>query len=78
MLQKQLQEKIAFLKKAYEVACKHSPSSPLSVNIMPIELGASIGLDRATVTRIMTELVAGWICTFRIGNENTFDKKRRT
>lgn len=57
MLQKQLEEKITFLKKAYEVACDYSPSSPLSVNMNPVGVGETIGFDKATVTRIMNELV---------------------
>jgi hypothetical protein len=57
MLQKQLQENITFLKKAYEVPFDYSPSSPLSVNMNPIEVGKTIGFDKVTVTRIMTELV---------------------
>lgn len=57
MLQKQLEEKHAFLKKAYEVACDYSPASPLSVNMNPIGVGETIGFDKGTVTRIMNELV---------------------
>ena len=57
LLQKQLQEKNEFLRKSYEVAVEYSPASPLSVNIDPIELGESIGLNEATTTRIMHELV---------------------
>lgn len=57
LLQKQLQEKNEFLKKAYEVAVEYSPSSPLSIDINPREFGKSIGFDEATTTRVMTELV---------------------
>ncbi|MCW3085102.1 MAG: hypothetical protein JWP12_2468 [Bacteroidetes bacterium] len=57
MLKKQLEEKNFFLKRAYEIACEEYPASPLSVNMNPLELGASIGFDEAAVSRIMTELV---------------------
>lgn len=57
LLQQQLKEKNEFLKKAYEAALEYSASSPLSVSINPRELGASIGLEEATVRRIMNELV---------------------
>lgn len=56
-LKQQLEEKNFFLKKAYEVAYKHLPSSPLSVKIEPSELGKSIGYDEAKIIRIMSELV---------------------
>jgi len=57
VLQKLLNEKNMFLKKAYEVAYEEDPSSPFSVDINPIELGKVIGLSEISVERIMTELV---------------------
>jgi hypothetical protein len=56
-LAQQLKEKNNFLRKAYEVAFGHSPSSPLSVDINPIVFGKTIGYDEATTERIMNELV---------------------
>src|ERR1035437_938775 len=58
LLQKQLQEKNEFLRKAYELACQEYPESPLSVDINPIEFGKSIGFNETTTRRIMNELVA--------------------
>jgi len=58
LLQKQLEEKNAFLRKAYEVAYEHYPSSPLSVDINPIELGKTIGFNEITTERIMMELTS--------------------
>ncbi len=53
-LKKQLQEKNYFLKKAYEAASNCSPSSPLSVDINPIEFGKSIDFDITSIKRIIT------------------------
>lgn len=36
-LKKQFDDKIKFLRTTYEVAYNHLPSSPLSVNINPVE-----------------------------------------
>jgi len=57
-LQQQLKEKNYFLRKAYEAAYEHAPSSPLSVSLNPIEFGKSIGFDNDQTTRIMNELIA--------------------
>jgi len=66
-LNKQLQEKNEFLKKAYETAYKEYPSSPLSVSLDPFEFGKSIGYDEDTTSRIMQELVDDGYVTSSIG-----------
>lgn len=67
MLRKQLEEKNQFLQKAYEVAHEHYPSSPLSVDINPIELGKLLGYSESTTKRIMNELVAEGYVTSTLG-----------
>lgn len=67
LLQKQLQEKNEFLRKAYEAAYEYSKSSPLSVTMPPIEFGASIGFDKETTTRIVMELVSDRYLTSGLG-----------
>lgn len=57
MLNKHLEEKLLFLKTAYEAAIKDSPTSPLSYRMGSVEIGKSIGFDENTVLRIMQELV---------------------
>ena len=56
-LQEQFNKKVNFLKKAYELAAEHSPSSPFSVGIKPVEFGKTIGLDKSETSRIVNELV---------------------
>lgn len=72
LLQKQLQEKNEFLKKAYEVAVEFAPSSPLSVNINPRELGKTIGFDEVTTTRIVNELVGEGYASSGLGMQILF------
>lgn len=68
ILQKQLQEKNEFLKKAYEAICEYSPSSPLSTYIEdPREFGKSIGFDVDTTERIVMELVSDGYASSAIG-----------
>jgi hypothetical protein len=57
-LKKQITEKNIFLRKAYETAYEYAPSNPLSVSLSPLELGESIGFDKATTKRLMNELVS--------------------
>jgi len=75
LLERQLQEKNAFLKKAYEVAVEYAPSSPLSVNINPVELGKSLGMDKATTSRIMQELVGEGYASSGLGMHILFVTK---
>lgn len=75
LLQKQLEEKNSFLKKAYEVAVEYAPSSPLSVSINPIELGKSIDMDKATTSRIMQELVGEGYASSGLGMHILFVTK---
>lgn len=67
MILKQLEEKNEFLKRAYDVAYEYAPSSPLSVNINPVEFGKSIGHDKEATKRIMNELVADGFVTSSLG-----------
>jgi hypothetical protein len=76
LLKKQLLEKNQFLNKAYEVACQHAPSSPLSVNINPIELGKLLGFDESTTQRIMYELVDDKYATSSLGMGSLFVTSR--
>jgi hypothetical protein len=57
MFSQNKQQRLAFLEAAYRAACDYAPAQPLSVSINPTELGNTLGLDRATVSRIVTELV---------------------
>ena len=57
MLSQNKQQRITFLEEAYKAAYDYAPAQPLSVGINPIELGQALGLDRATVSRIVNELV---------------------
>ncbi len=66
-LKQQLIEKNNFLRKAYEVAYEHAPSSPLSVSLDPREFGKSIGYDEPKTTRIMTELISDGYVTSSLG-----------
>jgi hypothetical protein len=75
LLQKQLQEKNEFLKKAYEAAHEFAPESPLSVSIIPRELGKSIGYDEATTSRIMNELVGDGYASSGLGMHILFVTK---
>lgn len=56
-LKQQLNKKNYFLRKAYDLAAAHSPSSPLSVSLEPFEFGKSLELDETQTERIMIELV---------------------
>jgi hypothetical protein len=57
MFSQNKQQRLDFLEAAYRAAYEYAPAQPLSVSINPVELGKTLGLDRATVSRIVTELV---------------------
>lgn len=69
-LQRQQNEKDAFLLRAYEEALNYSPGSPYSVQINPIGLGEAMGYDANTTRRIVNELRAEELVTITIGMAN--------
>jgi DNA-binding MarR family transcriptional regulator len=61
------QQRLTFLAEAYKAACEYAPDQPLSVTISPFELGQRLGLDRASVSRIINELVQDKLLNSTLG-----------
>jgi hypothetical protein len=71
MISEQLERKNEFLRQAYALACKRS-SSPMSVDIIPIEFGKAHGFSEAETRRIVSELVADRYASSSLGMMNFF------
>ena len=67
MLSHHKQQRLHFLAEAYKAACTYSPGQPLSVTIKPFLLGEELNLDRATVSRIVNELVQDGLLSATLG-----------
>lgn len=67
MLSQYKQQRLDFLAAAYKAACTHPSGQPLSIKINPLALGQELNLDRATVSRIVTELVQDGLVNSTLG-----------
>lgn len=78
MLSQNKQQRINFLEAAYKAACEYSPAQPLSVSVNPLALGEHLGLDRATVARIVNELVQDGHASSTLGMKALFVTREGT
>lgn len=66
------ENRVKYLKAAFDSAIDYAPHQPFSVNINPIELGKAVGFDDATTKRIATWHVQNGFATSTLGLKSFF------